>query len=122
MRRILRKGVTLLAIYAVALNVIFLGLAPVGATAATIDPFSVICHSVGGTPSNEAPQSDLVPGHACEHCTLCNAVAPPPAPEVAVNLDLRPARILAVLRPTSAPTRTDVTADPKLARGPPRFV
>jgi hypothetical protein len=119
MRRILRRGVTLLAIYAVALNIIFLGLSPLGASA--VDPFSVICHSVT-TQGDEAPQSGLIPGHACEHCNLCSAVAPPAAPDVALALDLGPARILHLLRPASAAPRIGVTSDPKLARGPPRFV
>jgi hypothetical protein len=120
MRRMVRRGVTLLAIYAVALNVIFLGLSPLGASA--VDPFSVICHSVAGTQGDEAPQSGLIPGHACEHCNLCSAVAPPPAPDVVLATDLGPARILHVQRPASAAPRIGVTSDPKLARGPPRFV
>ena len=122
MRRLLRRSVTLLAIYAVALNVIFLGLAPIAGNAAALDPFSVICHSVTGTQGDAAPKSGLIPGHACEHCNLCSAAAPPPAPDVAFNIDLGPARILQVLRPASAPTHAGVTSNPKLARGPPRLV
>jgi hypothetical protein len=118
MRRILRRCVTLVAIYAVALNVIFLGLAPIAANAAAVDPFSVICHSIARTQGDEAPKSGLIPGHACEHCNLCSAVAP----GVALNVDFRPARILQVLHPASAPTHAGVTPNPKLARGPPRFV
>ena len=116
------KRVTVLAIYAVALNVIFLGLAPAGPAAAT-DPFSVICHSIAAAAGDEAPaKPGLLPGHACEHCNLCSATAPPPAPDVALVIALRPALILDVLRPVSAPRRAGLTSDPKLARGPPRFV
>jgi hypothetical protein len=118
----IRRGVTLLAIYAVALNVIFLGLSPLGAAAGAVDPFSVICHSISDTQGDETPQPDLIPGHACEHCNLCSAAAPPPAPTVGLAIDLEPARILQVLRPVSAAPRIGVTSDPKLARGPPRFV
>ncbi len=92
------------------------------ANAAATDPFSVICHSIAAAQGDEAPKSGLIPGHACEHCNLCSAVAPPPAPDVALNIDFRPARILQVLRPASAPTHAGVTSNPKLARGPPRFV
>ena len=119
MWRLLVKGVTLLAIYAVALNVIFLGLSPVAANAASTDPFSVICHGVTRT-QDEAPKPGLIPSHACEHCNLCSVTAPPPAPDVALAVDFRPARILQVLCPASTATRVGVTSDPKLARGPPQ--
>ena len=118
-----RRTLSCVAIYAVALHVILLGLSSIAAaTSAAVDPFSVICHSVAraGAAADEAPANpDLIPGHACEHCNLCSATAPPPAPDVAFNVDLRPARILHVLRPVSAAARSDVTSDPKLARGPP---
>lgn len=123
MRIGLRRTVSWMAIYAVALHAILLGLASVAAdTSAAVDPFSVICHNAAsaGAAGDEAPANpDLIPGHACEHCNLCSATAPPPAPDVAFNVDLRPARILHVLRPVSAAARTGVTSDPKLARGPP---
>ena len=120
MRIGLRKTVSWVAIYAVALHVILLGIASVANnTSAAVDPFSVICHS--GAAGDEAPvKPDLIPGHACEHCNLCSAVAPPPAPDVAINVDFKPARILHVLRPASATVRTGITSDPKLARGPPQ--
>ena len=122
MRRLLRRSVTLLAIYAVALNVIVLGLSPVTGSTAAVDPFSVICHSVTGTPSDQAPKSGLIPGHACEHCSLCSLTAPPPAPDVSLPVDFRPVRLLHLPRPASAPSRAGLTSDPKLARGPPRMV
>ncbi len=122
MRRLLRKCVTVLAIYAVALNVIFLGFTPANANAAAVDPFSVICHSIAGTQGDEAPKTGFIPGHACEHCNLCSAVAPPPAPDVALAIDFRPARVVQVLHPASASFHAGLTSDPKLARGPPRFV
>ena len=121
MRALFRRSVTLLAIYAVALHVVLLGLAPINASA-TIDPFSVICHSVADPQGDETPKSGLVPGRACEHCTLCSMVAPPPAPDTALDATLGPAPVLALLRPASTPVRVGVTSDPKLARGPPRLV
>jgi hypothetical protein len=115
--------VTLLAIYAFALHVILLGLAPITANgSATIDPFSVICHSLShaGVLGDEAPSKrDLIPGHACDHCNLCNAAAPPPAPDFALLGNLLPARVLHAHRPLSTTVRVGTTSDPKLARGPP---
>jgi len=123
MRRLLRQSVTMLAIYAIALHVVLLGFAPISANAGNVDPFTVICHSPAGEPGDEAPvKSGLVPGSACEHCNLCSAVAAPPAPDVAVAIELAPALVLNVLAPVSAAPRTGTTSDPKLARGPPRFV
>lgn len=124
MRLRLKRSVTLLAIYAVALHVILLGLAPIAANgSAAVDPFSVICHSAAaaGTAGDQAPaRGDLVPGHACEHCNLCSAMAPPAAPDHALIGIVAPARILHVLRPVSSATHASL-ATPKLAQGPPAF-
>jgi hypothetical protein len=115
-----RKIIGVLAIYAVALHVVLAGLMPVAASASTADPLSVICHSV---PAGVAGQQDPGvphPGHACEHCNLCTALAPPPAPDTPLAGNLAPARLLHVLRPLSTVARTALASDPKLARGPPQ--
>ena len=123
MRMGIRRAVSWVAIYAVALHVILLGLAPIAANGASVDPFSVICHSVASAAGDEAPgQPDLVPGHACEHCNLCNAAAPPPAPDTALIGNLAPTRLLQVLRPASQAPRAGIAFRPNLARGPPPFV
>jgi hypothetical protein len=117
-----RRTVGWVAIYAVALHIILLGLVPFNADGSdAADPFSVICQSANsGQAGDTTPgKPDLIPGHACEHCNLANAVAPPPAPDTALIVTLAPARVLHVLRPMSAPPRASVTSDPKLARGPP---
>ena len=123
MRMQLRRGVTWLAIYAVALHVILLGLAPITAASAAVDPLSVIClHDAdSGSPAGQQP-SGLVPGHACEHCNLCSAAAPPPTPDLVVSGNLNPARLLRVLRPASATPGSGLAYRPNLARGPPLFV
>jgi hypothetical protein len=123
MRQGQRRILSALAICAVALHTVFLGFAPIGAAqAAASDPFSIICHSVA--PSDDAPGAvdHLLPGHACEHCNLCSATAPPTAPAIASNLTLAPARVSHVLNPVSAPPRAGIASDPKQARGPPAFV
>ena len=121
MRGLARQVIGWVAIYAVALHVILLGLVPIAANGDTVNPFSVICHSV--TPiaaGNETPgKPDLIPGHACEHCNLCSA-APPPEPAIVLIGNLVPARLLHVLRPASHAQRAGIVFSPNLARGPPR--
>lgn len=111
------------AIYAVALHAILLGLAPPlsAGNPGPFDPSSVICHSVAGDESS-SPQSDrsgLIPGHACEHCNLCAACASPAAPHDLLAGILTPGRILDVLRPVSVAARPLATVSLALARGPP---
>ncbi len=123
MRPNIRRGVTLLAIYAVALHVILLGLIPIGAAGASVDPFSIICHSATGTAGDEAPvKPGLIAGHACKHCNLCSVVAPPPAPDIALAGSMGSARLLHVLCPVSAAPAASIAFRPNLARGPPRVV
>jgi len=118
-----RRSVTLLAMLAVALHIILLGLAPAGPVAAAgADPFSVICHASAAITGDEAPvNSGLVPGHACEHCNLCSIAAPPSAPDATLAGTVVPTRILHVLRPASIPLRIGATSDPRLAQGPPQL-
>jgi hypothetical protein len=111
------------AIYAVAMHTLLSGIAPVFAAAQdNVDPFSVICLHDAGTGDPTGRPSGLVPGHACEHCNLCSAVAPPPAPDLVIFGNLMPSRLLQVLQPTSAAAGIGIVYRPNLARGPPRFV
>ena len=123
MRLRLKQCVTVLALYAVALHLTLFGLAPFAANAApTADPFSVICHSQAAAATDEAPADPgLLPGHACDHCNLCSAAAPPSPPDVALGAPMAPARVLHLLQPISAAARAGLASDPKRARGPPLF-
>jgi hypothetical protein len=123
MRGLGRKVLSWVAIYAVAMHTLLTGIAPVFAAAQdNVDPFSVICLHDGGSNSPGSLPSGLVPGHACEHCNLCSAVAPPPAPDLVVFGNLMPSRLLQVLRPASAVPGAGIVYRPNLARGPPLFV
>lgn len=124
MRGLARQVTSWVAIYAVAMHVILLGLIPIAANGAPVDPFLVICHSAvsAAVPGGEAPgKPDLIPGHACEHCNLCSAAAPPPAPDIVRVGDLGPTRLLHVLRPASHAPTAGIAFRPNFARGPPRF-
>ncbi len=110
------------AIYAVAMHTLLTGIGPAFAAAQdSIDPLAVICLHDAGAGSTSLP-SGLVPGHACEHCNLCSAATPPPAPSIVLIGTLMPTRLLQVLHPLSAAPVTGVTFRPNLARGPPLFV
>jgi hypothetical protein len=119
MRGLARQVVTWVAIYAVALQVILLGLVPIAANGDTVNPFLVICPSVA--PAGDEAPGKFDPGHACENCNLCSA-APPPEPAVVLIGNLRPTRRLHVLRPASHAPTAGVAFRLHLARGPPRFV
>lgn len=114
----------MLAIFAVALHTLLWAFAvPLAATAGTIDPFSVICHSGStvGAATDQTPGAPASkPTSACDHCNLCSAAGAASAPDVVILGRLLPERVLARLSPTSAPARHSVASHPKLARGPPQ--
>ena len=122
MRTGTRQVLSVTAAFAIALHtVLWAAVAPMAATAA-IDPFTIICHSEASGPAEEAPDHGaLVPGHACDHCNLCNAAAPPATPDATVIAQLAPAEILLVLHPVNLAPRDGIATSPHLARGPPSF-
>jgi hypothetical protein len=118
-----RRIPSLLAIYAIAMHTILWGAGPLTATPA-LDPFSVICHSVApaGLADQNAPVApDRAPTHACDHCNLCSAIAPPAELDYVLAGQLAPAPLLQLLRPVSTAARSSLAITPKLARGPPTF-
>ena len=112
-----RRGVGLLAIYAIALHTILWTVTPLLA-GQSVDPFSVICHSAAADEPTQAP----APARNCEHCTLCSAMAPPTPESGAAIAQLLPAPLIDVLRPTSVLPTLGIATTPKLARGPPAIV
>jgi hypothetical protein len=119
----IRRAVSWAAIYAIALQTILLGILPVtNGSLSAVD--TVICRSntqsfasidqVPGDPSH-------LGGHGCDHCVLCNTSAPPLPPDTLFGA-VFPLSAAPVFRPAlSAPT-IGITANPKLARGPPQTV
>lgn len=117
-----KRVLTWVAIYAVALHAILLGVvSPLAAAEPAFDPLSAICHSVPADQAQAPAQSGLMPGHACEHCNVCAVSAPPVAPHDALAGILEPARVLDVLGPSSAAPRVADVSRSRLARGPPLF-
>jgi hypothetical protein len=117
-----RRALSWVAIYAVALHTMLTGIV-LQAHAASVDPFTIICHSdTAGAPAEQTPASPAsVPAQACDHCNLCSVAAPPVALATAFAGQLAPARLLQTLRPVSAAAHSNLATTPKLARGPPSF-
>jgi hypothetical protein len=115
-----RRLLTWIAIYAVALHAILVGLATpaLAGQPAAFDPLSAICHSTADGQDDQTTGRPA-PGHACEHCNLCSIAGPPAAPDAALAGILKPARIAHVLRPASGAPIAGLVQSPKLARGPP---
>jgi hypothetical protein len=120
MRAGVRKVTGVAATIAIVLHTI-LWAATAPFAAPTVDPFTVICHSDASAPIDQTPVNGAAPpGHACDHCSLCSAIAPP-VPVSALSSTLAPTQVLQVLRLAAVTPHRDVAADPKLARGPPAF-
>ncbi len=110
----------MLAVYAIALHAILWS--AVAPQAASLDPFSVICHSDAASPGDQTPAEPAsAPAHACDHCTLCAAAAAPAALDAVLAGKLTPARLLQILRPVSSALGGYLAFTPRLARGPPQF-
>jgi hypothetical protein len=102
-------------------TVLWAALAPLAASSA-VDPFMVICHSETSAPTEPTPApSPLLPAHACDHCNLCSTSPPLVTPDLILAARLEPVRTLQVLTPANIAIHDGVAADPKRARGPPRF-
>ena len=112
-----------LAIVAIALHTALWGAVPM-ASAAPLDPFSVICSSAthAAVQTDQSPGQVPAPASACDHCTLCGAAAASP-----LTLDriaagqLLPAKLLHVLRPAVSAARDGLSSNPHQARGPPQL-
>ena len=121
MRARISRSLSVVAIFAIALHGVVLGLAPLAAT--INDPFSIICHSGASALAgdDQAPSNSGGTPQDCEHCNLCSAAAAPATLDNVVTGQLVPARLLQIVRPVSAIATAGPAASPKLAQGPPAF-
>jgi len=124
MRVFLRRSVTAIALYAVALHVTLLGFLPINpGSFAPVDPFALICHTTGtpDAPGKPPPGTwHFLPGRAIDHCNLGSDAALSPAPGIAVGIDFAWARLTHVLGPLAIPARPRIASNPRLSRAPPR--
>ena len=120
---VVRKSVSLLAIYLIALTTILSTFSAPQTASAAVDPFSIICHSG----ASDAPPGDSgpafpasMPNHACDHCNLCNA-----APTASVTFDgfvighLAPSKPLRIRPHAESVARYHFGGSQRQPQGPP---
>jgi hypothetical protein len=118
----IRRAVTWVAIYAIALQTILLGISPLSSST-TDDTFFVICRNVQAITSiDQMPGgANHFSGHGCDHCVLCNASVSPLSPatflDTVLSISVAHVFLSVLLSPTIG-----IASNPKLARGPPAIV
>jgi hypothetical protein len=115
----IRKSVSWVACFAIAMHAILFG-ASMQPAGATVDPFSIICHS-GPTSASEQTPANQTPTKACDHCSLCFVAGALAGPDVIPAGYLTPPSVLQVLTPASSAARAHFAGEPNLARGPPQL-
>ena len=121
MRVWLRRNVSLLAIYVIALTTILSAFSAPRPAGAAFDPFSVICHSgSSGSAATEQTPAQKAPSKACDHCSLCLVTASLAGPDAIPAGRLTPPSVLQILTPASTAARAHFAVTPNLARGPPQ--
>lgn len=120
MTRTARKGMSLMAIFALFMHAILFGV-PMQAAASAVDPFTIICHSgpVDPAATDQTPAGQP-PSKACDHCSLCFAGAALGGPDAILAGRLNPPVLLHVLVPASSAARLPIAASPHWPRGPPQ--
>ncbi len=122
--RDLWRGLTALAASAalvlhLLLAALGFGTASAGFDPASFDPYAITCLSGGhGTAGGAPEQPSSLPGHQCDLCVMCAAVALP-SPE-AVDIGAVPVRAAAVIAPRVAPPHVIAFERPQPPRGPPQ--
>ena len=115
----LKRIPALVAIVAIALQVLFAGLTCPQIARAGFDPTSFICHSGGGPADQQAPQPGTT-DDCCSHCILCFAPALAAAPDLTAMLVEAPQTAADAMAPLSgdAVPVHNLNAS-QYARGPP---
>lgn len=121
MRIGIKRVVGLIAIYALALQTILLGVAPVAGFGSIV---FVICRSDSQSIAANAQthgKEDRQPGKGCEHCTLCNTASPPLVPVAGFGFLVLFCIAIIFCAISSTPCMV-AASGLKLARGPPQIV
>jgi hypothetical protein len=115
-----RKSMSLMAVFAIAVHAILFGV-PMQAAGSAVDPFTIICHSgpVDPAAAEQAP-ANQTPTKACDHCSLCFVAAALAGPGAIPAGRLAPPTVLHVLWPASSAARAHFATGPNLPRGPPQ--
>jgi hypothetical protein len=116
----IRKSMSLMAVFAIAMHAILFGV-PMQAAATAVDPFTIICHSGPIDPaSSEQTPASQTPTKACDHCSLCFVATALAGPDAIPAGRLTPPSILRFLVPATSAARAHFAASPHLPRGPPQ--
>ena len=121
MQALIRQILGMAAAFALALQTALWGIAPMHA-ALPIDPLAVICHSEASNSTDPAPDGlPSAPAHACDHCNLCNASAPPLPQDTLLAGRFAPTPTFQAPYLVDTARHDDVVTHSRLARGPPAF-
>jgi hypothetical protein len=109
MRALVRRTVTMLAVYTIALHTVLWVAAAPFTSALSVDPFTVICHGEASAPTDPAPiHSPFAPARVCDHCNLCSTTTLLPTPDTLPVDRLEPVRTLRVLHPANIARHDDI--------------
>jgi len=121
----MKRFVVSAAICLIALQTIFLGIAPLASlSSGAVEPFLIICRSEGqphASNSGNGGSGGHRSGEECLHCVLCTTSTPPLVPSVAIGI-VALASVALFLRPSIAAPYGGRVSGRTFARGPPQFV
>jgi len=121
----MKRFVVSAAICLIALQTIFLGIAPLASLGSgAVDPFLIICRSEGqphASNSGNGGSGSHRSGEDCLHCVLCTTSTPPLVPSIAIGI-VALASFALFLRPSIAAPYVGRVSGRRFARGPPQFV
>jgi hypothetical protein len=123
MRVPVKRLLSLVAVYAIALQAVFGGIA-MPLAQASADPFTVICHSAqtadDGTDGSPQGNPQNAPSPCCDHCVLCKAAPAADNPAAPSRIAPRTVSNVVLSWPVSARPLTPSSPLRYLPRGPPQ--
>jgi hypothetical protein len=122
MRRIWQRIIGWTAIYAIVLQAFSVGLIPqASAQTSGFDPLVIICQTdASGTAATPDSGTGSHISHGCDHCVLCSATTPPPAPDSAIKISFDAPASSFSWPSTKLPARDTLRILPELPTGPPQ--